>query len=296
MPVIRTPDERFVEINDFGYKSNYLEMNEMRAHFIKEGKKDGEVVLCLHGEPSWVYLYRKMIPKISKTNLFFGFDFFGFGKSDKFTLVEEYTYEMHYNTLSRFIESQNLKDITLVVQDWGGLIGLPYASNNPDIIARLVIMNTGLPSGKTTNEAFLQWRNFVKENLDLPISMVIEMGVYNKNALTPDIVKAYEAPFPDEKYKAGARAWPLLVPINTTDPVSEIMLQTREKLKVWEKPTLVMFSDKDPITRGADKFFRKLIPSAQEQPEITINDAGHFLQEDKGEIIAHNIVEFIERT
>lgn len=296
MPIIRTPDERFTNLIDFSYKSHFLEINDMRLHFIEEGKKEGEVVLCLHGEPSWSYLYRKMIPKISENNRFIAFDFFGFGMSDKYTLVEEYTYEMHYNTLAKFIEHQNLKNITLVVQDWGGLIGLPYASNNSDQIARLVIMNTGLPSGKTTNDAFLQWRNFVKDTPDLPIGTVIEMGIFNKDALTPDIMNAYEAPFPDATYKAGARAWPLLVPITPDNPVSEVMIETRTKLKDWTKPVLVMFSDKDPITRGADKFFRKLIPSAKDQPEITINGAGHFLQEDKGELIAQHIIDFIDRS
>lgn len=296
MPVIRTPDERFANLIDFSYESHFLEMNDMRFHFIEEGRKEGEIVLCLHGEPSWSYLYRKMIPNISENNKFIAFDFFGFGMSDKYTLVEEYTFEMHYNTLAKFIERQNLKNITLVVQDWGGVIGLPYASNNQDQIARLVIMNTGLPSGKSTNEAFLKWRNFVQNTPDLPVGQVIERGVFNKDALTSDIINAYEAPFPDATYKVGARAWPLLVPITPENPVSEIMMETRTKLKDWEKPALVMFSDKDPITRGADKFFRKLIPSAKNQPEITINGAGHFLQEDKGELIAQHIIDFIERS
>jgi haloalkane dehalogenase len=296
LPVIRTPEERFENLPDFSFQANFIEIRNMRIHYIDEGNKKGELILCLHGEPSWAYLYRKMIPKLSENYRVISFDFIGFGRSDKYSTMEEYTYQMHYDTLSGFIEQLKLTDITLVVQDWGGLIGLPYASNKPDRIARLVIMNTGLPSGRSTNEAFLQWRNFVENTPDLPIGQIIEMGVANKEILTPEVIKAYDAPFPDSRYKAGARKWPLMVPINPKDPIAEIMLQTREKLEDWKNPALVMFSDKDPITRGADKFFRKLIPTARDQPEIIIHDAGHFLQEDQGELIAQNIVDFIEQS
>ncbi|MHA1977007.1 MAG: haloalkane dehalogenase [Candidatus Hodarchaeales archaeon] len=293
MNIIRTPDENFENLPGFSYKQNYVMINDTRIHYIDEGK--GDVVLCLHGEPTYSYLYRKMVKPITEAKLrFISFDFVGFGRSDKFTSLDDYTYEMHYNTLSDFVEELNLEKITLVVQDWGGLIGLPYAANNPDKIANLVIMNTGLPSGRSKpNDAFLQWRKFVENNPDLPVGMVIELGLANKDKVSPEVLKAYEAPFPDEKYKVGARAWPLLVPISTDNPVANIMLETREKLKTWSKPALVMFSDKDPITRGADKFFRKLIPTATDNPEIVIKDAGHFLQEEKGEEIANHIINFL---
>ncbi|MHA1994366.1 MAG: haloalkane dehalogenase [Candidatus Hodarchaeales archaeon] len=293
MNIIRTPDERFENLPEFNYRQHYITINGLRIHYIDEGK--GDVVLCLHGEPTYSYLYRKMIGPITNANFrFISFDFVGFGRSDKYTLVDDYTYEMHYGTLSNFVDELNLDNITLVVQDWGGLIGLPYAANNPEKIANLVIMNTGLPSGRSKpNDAFLQWREFVENNPNLPIGMVIELGLANRDKISPEVLKAYEAPFPNEKYKAGARAWPLLVPISPDNPVANIMLDAREKLKTWSKPALVMFSDKDPITRGADKFFRKLIPTAADNPEIVISDAGHFLQEEKGVEIAKHIIKFL---
>jgi len=295
MTIIRTPDENFENLIGYSYKEHYITINDTRIHYIDEGK--GEVVLCLHGEPTYSYLYRKMINPIINTNRrFISFDFVGFGRSDKYTSFDDYTYEMHYETLAKFVEELHLDNITLVVQDWGGLIGLPYAANNPDKIGTLVIMNTGLPSGRSKpNDAFLQWREFVENNPNLPIGMVIELGLANKDKISPEIIKAYEAPFPDEQYKVGARAWPLLVPISSDDPVAKIMLEAREKLKKWSKPALVMFSDKDPITRGADNFLRKLIPTAKDNPEIVIKDAGHFLQEEKGEEIAEIIINFLDQ-
>ncbi|MFX1255397.1 MAG: haloalkane dehalogenase [Promethearchaeota archaeon] len=294
MPIIRTPEERFKDLDEFPYNSQYLEVDSLRVHYVDEGK--GESILCLHGEPTWSYLYRKMIPLLSENHRVLAFDFFGFGRSDKFTRLEEYTFELHANQLIQFIKKLKLTQITLVVQDWGGMIGLSVAGKFPEWFSRLVIMNTGLPSGRRANEAFLAWREFVETTPDLPIGQIITMGTVNENLLTPEIIKAYEAPFPDSSYKAGARAWPLLVPIRPNDPVAAINLQTRENLQKWEKPALVMFSDGDPITMGADVFFRNLIPGSKDQPEIVINDAGHFLQEEKGEEIAKNISDFISRT
>ncbi|PWI47219.1 haloalkane dehalogenase [Candidatus Heimdallarchaeota archaeon B3_Heim] len=293
MNLIRTPEKNFDNLPGFLYEPKYVTLNGARVHYIDEGS--GDVILCLHGEPTYSYLYRKMVkPFTSAEKRVISFDFIGFGRSDKFTSLEDYTYDMHYKTLTKFVEELDLHDITLVVQDWGGLIGLPFAANNPEKIKNLVIMNTGLPSGRSKpTEAFMQWREFVENNPDLPIGMVIELGLANKENIAPEILKAYEAPFPEEKYKVGARAWPLLVPISPDNPVATIMLETREKLKKWNKPALVMFSDKDPITRGADKFFRKLIPTARDNPEIVIRNAGHFLQEEKGEEIADHIINFL---
>ncbi len=295
MPSIRTPEEYFDNLPDFPFLPNFIELNGMRVHYIDEGQ--GETILCLHGEPTWSYLYRKMIPILTES----GFrviapDFIGFGKSDKFTTLEEYTFHMFKTMLLEFIQALDLNQITLVVQDWGGLIGLTVAGEVPERFSRLVIMNTGLPAGRTTNEAFLSWRQFVENTPDLPVGQIIGTGLVDRDILTPEIIKAYEAPFPDETFKAGARAWPLLVPIHPDDPLVTEMLQSREDLKKWEKPALVMFSDGDPITRGGDKFFRNLIPSAKSQPEIVIKEAGHFLQEEKGEEIAEQILDFISRT
>ena len=293
MNLIRTPEKNFDNLPEFPYEPKYVTLNGARVHYIDEGS--GDVILCLHGEPTYSYLYRKMVkPFTNAKKRVISFDFIGFGRSDKFTSLDDYTYDMHYKTLTKFVEELNLHDITLVVQDWGGLIGLPFAANNSEKIKNLVIMNTGLPSGRSKpTEAFMQWREFVESNPDLPIGMVIELGLANKENITPEIIKAYEAPFPEEKYKVGARAWPLLVPISPDNPVATIMLETREKLKKWNKPALVMFSDKDPITKGADKFFRKLLPTAEDNPEIVIKNAGHFLQEEKGEEIADHIINFL---
>ncbi len=294
MPVISTPEERFTNLSDFSFKPHYVEVSGLRVHYVDEGR--GEVLLCLHGEPTWSYLYRKMIPILSTKYRVIAMDFIGFGRSDKFTEQNKYSFKMHCDKLSGFIKSLSLNRITLVVQDWGGLIGLRIVSEMPERFSRLVILNTGLPTGDVpVSEAFLKWRHFAKNTPDLPIGQVMRMGMANGNLLTPEIIAAYEAPFPDASYKAGAAAWPLLVPIKPDDAGAAEMRQTREFLSKCEKPTLVMFSDKDPITHGADKFFRKLIPSAKNQPEITIKDAGHFLQEEKGEEIAQHILKFMEQ-
>jgi haloalkane dehalogenase len=294
MPSLRTPEERFENLADFPFKPHFVNINDVRLHYIDEG--NGELILCLHGEPTWSYLYRKMIPPLAQRYRVICMDFPGFGRSDKPSTIEEYTYSMFYETLVEFISQLDLQKITLVCHDWGGLIGLRVAGTHSQHFARLVIMNTGLPSGRRVNEAFMNWRNFVERTPDLPVEVVIRTGVYQSDKLTPEIISAYEAPFPDASYKMGARAWPLLVPIKPDDSVAQEMLAARQDLGRWHKPALVMFSDKDAITKGADQFFRNLIPSVTDQPEIIITDAGHFLQEEKGEEIAQHIIEFIDRS
>jgi len=295
MSVIRTPDERFSKLPDFPFAPHYIDVNGLRVHYVDEGK--GETILCLHGEPSWSFLYRKMIASMSRQHRVIAMDFIGFGRSDKFTEREAYTFRMHHDTLVGFIKEMNLEQITVVVQDWGGLIGLAVAADMPERFARLVIMNTGLPTGKgKPSEAFLAWRNFVESHPDVPIGQSMLRGVAHPEKLTKEVIAAYEAPFPDVSYKAGAAMWPLLVPISTEDPAAAEMKHAREVLSKWNKPALVMFSDKDPITGGGDKFFRSLIPTAKDQPEIIIKDAGHFLQEDKGEEISQHIMDFMRKT
>ena len=293
MPVIRTPDECFENLTGYPFEPNYVQLNGLRMHFVDEGK--GPVMLCLHGEPTWSYLYRRMIPTLSSVAKVIAPDLIGFGRSDKFTDPTEYTFQMHRDRMADFIEALALDDITLVVHNWGGLIGLRLAAEMPERFARLVILNTFLPTGEERpNLAFRVWRRFAKSIPRLPISRIIRMATAQH--VSDDILRGYEAPFPDEAYKAGARIFPELMPVRSEMPGAEALRRTRAALSRWTKPALVMFSDKDPLIGDAYAFFRELIPAAQDQPKLIIEDAGHFLQEDKGEEIARHILAFLKRT
>ncbi len=294
---LRSPDERFVDLPDFPFAPNYVEIDGLRMHYLDAGPRDApETVLLLHGEPSWCFLYRKLIPVIAAA----GYravapDLIGFGRSDKLPARADYSYRLHVTMMTRFVEALDLRGVTLFGQDWGGLIGLRVAVALDDRFARIVASNTGLPTGDhPLTEAFLRWREYSQS---VP---VFHAGGIVKGAcvtdLAPEIVAAYDAPFPDERYQAGARAFPMLVPTTPDDPEAPANRRAWQALQAWEKPFLTAFSDSDPVTKGGDATFQKLIPGAQGQPHVTIRGAGHFLQEDKGEELAQVIATFIAQT
>ncbi len=294
--ILRTPDERFANLPDYPFEPNYVEVNGLRVHYVDEGEGE-DVILCLHGEPTWSYLYRKMIPPLAQHARVIAPDFIGFGRSDKFAEMEAYTYHMHHDVLTGFIETLDLQHITLVCQDWGGVLGLPVATEMPERFDRLVIMNTFLPTGEIpAGEAFLRWRAFAEKlGTKLNVGQLINMTMLN-GELPPEVIAAYDAPFPEDRYKAGAAIFPLLVPLTPEDPVAAEMKAAQERLRTWQKPALVLFAEADPILGRGGVYFRRLIPTAREQPKINIEGAGHFLQEEKGEEIAQYILDFLERT
>jgi haloalkane dehalogenase len=296
MEILRTPDERFNNLPDFDFAPNYVEIAGLRIHYVDEGPRVAAPVLMLHGEPSWSYLYRKMIPIITAAgHRAVAPDLAGFGRSDKPARRDEYTYQFHVDVMTGLIEMLDLREITLVGQDWGGLIGLRIAAENPDRFARIVVANTGLPTGdQPMTEGFMRWREYSQTVENFHVGGIVKGGCVNDPPL--EVIAAYNAPFPDDSYKAGARQFPLLVPIRPDDPASEANRRAWEVLRRWEKPLLTAFSDGDPVTRGGERVFQKLVPGAQDQPHVTIAGAGHFLQEDKGEDLARIIVDFINRT
>jgi haloalkane dehalogenase len=292
--ILRTPDERFTDLPGWPFEPRYVEAEGLRMHYVDEGPPDGEVVLLLHGEPTWSYLYRTMIPVLAAAGLrAVAPDLVGFGRSDKPAALQDYTYARHVRWVGGFLEALDLRGVTLVGQDWGGLIGLRLvAEDDEDRFARVVAANTGLPTGdQRLPDAWQQFVHWVAEAPELPISKLVATGCV---AWMPDDVKAaYDAPFPDESYKAGARVFPQLVPTSPDDPAHADQLRAWERLERWERPLLCAFSDSDPITAGGDRPFRERIPGAQGQPHTTIEGAGHFLQEDAGEQLGRLIVDFV---
>lgn len=296
MDVQRTPDERFADLPGFPFAPHYVEADGLRMHYLDEGPADGEVVLLLHGEPSWSYLYRKMIPVLADAGLrAVAIDLVGFGRSDKPARREDYTYQAHVDWTWAAVEAIGLTGITLVCQDWGGLIGLRLVGEHPDRFARVVAANTTLPTGdQHPGEAFLAWQRFSQETPDFAVGHIVDGGCVS--TLPAEVIAAYDAPFPDDTYKAGARQFPTLVPTSPDDPAAPANRAAWDILRGFDKPFLCAFSDSDPITRGADAALRKLIPGAQGQPEVTIAGGGHFLQEDKGEELARVVADFVSAT
>jgi haloalkane dehalogenase len=292
MDVYRTPDERFEGLPGYAFEPHYLVQDGLRMHYVDEGA--GDPVLLLHGEPTWAYLYRKMIPALAGVARAVAPDYFGFGRSDKPTRIEDYSYDSHYDSIERFADELDLRGATLVVQDWGGPIGLRLAVERPDRVARLVILNTGIGAGRAPSDEWLRFRALVRRvGTDLVPGQLIRISCVTE--LDDEVVEAYNAPFPTPESKAGVLAFPELVPTEIDHPSAAKMLEVRAALERWKRPTLVLFSDSDPIfsPQAAERMASR-IPGAG--PAEIIVGAGHFLQEEKGEEIATRIIRFLTDT
>ena len=294
MKILRTPEERFLNLPGYDFDAHYVNVDDMRVHYVDEGPADAAPVLLLHGEPSWSYLYRSMIPPIAEAGLrAIAPDLIGFGKSDKPTEQSEYSYERHVAWMRGFLESLDLRNITLVCQDWGSLIGLRLAAENERRFDRIVLANGGLPTGdQNMPMVFRIWRAFARYSPWFPIGRIVQAGTVSN--LSPEIIAAYDAPFPNSSYKAGARAFPRLVPTTPDDPAAPANRAAWDIFRQWQKPFLTSFSDRDPITRGLDKAIVDRVPGAKDQPHTTIKNAGHFLQEEKGPEFAKVIIDFVK--
>jgi haloalkane dehalogenase len=292
MDFLRTPDSQFLELPDFDFQPRFLDVGGLRMAFVEAGPIDGPTVLCLHGEPTWSFLYRKVMPVLANAGLrAVAPDLIGFGRSDKPTHREDYTYQRHLDWLRTFIEAQRLEHLTLLCQDWGGLLGLRLATEMPERFDRIVAANTFLPTGDLPMpKAFFRWREFSQNTPAFDVGGIVAKGC--AQPLSPAVQAAYDAPFPDDTFKAGARQFPMLVPATPDDPQTVPNRRAWEVLGAWTKPFLTAFSDQDPITRGGDEFFQGIVPGAQGQPHVTLA-GGHFLQEDAGEALGQVVVDFV---
>ena len=300
MEVLRTPDHCFEGLPGFPFAPHYADLADqdggtLRAHYLDEGPADGETVVLLHGEPSWSFLYRHMIPVLAGAGLrAVAPDLVGFGRSDKPTPRAEYSYARHVAWMRELLfDHLDLSGVTLVCQDWGGLIGLRLVGEHPDRFARVVAANTFLPTGDShPGDAFMGWLKFSQEVEPFPTGVIVNAGCVSD--LGPEVIAAYDAPFPDSSYSEGARQFPVLVPIAPDDPASEANRAAWTVLETFDKPFLTAFSDGDPITAGSDRILQARIPGAAGQPHTTITGGGHFLQEDRGPELARVVVDFVQ--
>jgi haloalkane dehalogenase len=298
MKILRTPDERFAGLAGFPFEPRYVEVGDgLRVHYLDEGPAGAAPVLLLHGEPSWCYLYRAMIPVLPAAgHRCIAPDLIGFGRSDKPAEPGDYSYQRHVDWMAEVIfDRLGLVGVTLVGQDWGGLIGLRLVAARPDRFARVVAANTALPTGDfPLGEAFLRWQRFARESPVFDIGRIVSGGTLSE--LPAGVIAAYDAPFPDDSYKAGARVFPSLVPTSPDDPAHHANTAAWDALRAYDRPFLCAFSDGDPIFRGVEAMFTDRVPGTAGQPHTTIEGAGHFLQEDKGEKLARVIAGFIAAT
>jgi haloalkane dehalogenase len=287
--VFRTPDERFEGLPAYAFQPHYHELDGLRLHYVDEG--DGDPIVCFHGEPTWAFLYRKMVsPLVQAGHRIVCPDYAGFGRSDKPTDRGWYSYDRHVELVAALLDAVDVRGATVVVQDWGGPIGLRWAVENPERVAQIVILNTGLFTGRVS-KGFMAWRDFAERNPDLPVGFVVRGATSSE--LSDDIVRGYEAPFPTPESKAGAAQFPLLVPTSDEQAGAAEMRAVADELSRWDKPALVAFSDSDPVFPypRAGEAFTSMISTAGEQ--VRIEGAAHFLQEDRGEQIAAEIARFL---
>ena len=302
MQTLRTPDERFTDLPDFPFDPHYVEVDDgeggtLRVHHLDEGPSDAAPVLLMHGEPTWSYLYRHVVPVLVEAgHRVVVPDLVGFGRSDKPAAMSDHTYARQVEWMRQALfDRLDLRDITFFGQDWGSLIGLRLVALDPDRYARVAIGNGGLPTGHgPASEAFLAWQRFSQETEDFPVGAIIDGGC--TTSLPPEVVAAYDAPFPDDSYKAAARIFPTLVPTSSQDPATPDQEAAWKVLERFDRPFLLCFSDSDPITRGGDKPFLAKVPGAQGQAHTTIEGGGHFLQEDRGPELGRVLADFIART
>ncbi len=301
MDRLRTPDDRFDDLPDFPFAAAYAFVKDpnggedLRMAYLDEGPRDGEVVLLLHGEPSWSYLYRFMIPGlVARGRRVVAPDLVGFGRSDKPSLRSDYTYARHVEwTRELLFDRLDLTSVTLFAQDWGSLIGLRLVGEHPQRFARVAIGNGGLPTGdEPMSEAFLMWQEYSQNTPDLHVGGIVSGGCVNR--LAPAVVAAYDAPFPDDSFKEGARQFPLLVPTSREDPAHDANVAAWAVLAAFDKPFLCCYSDSDPITKGADRKFLAVVPGTKGQAHVTIEGGGHFLQEERGPELAGVLNDFVD--
>ena len=294
MKVLRTPEDRFAGLPDFGYRPQYADVDGLRLAYVETGPADGEPVLLLHGEPSWSFLYRTVMPVLAEAGLrAIAADLAGFGRSDKPAEIGDHSFARHVEWMRGLaFDRLDLRGLTLVGQDWGGLIGLRLVAENLDRFARVVAANTGLPTGdQPMPDVWLRFREVVRTAPALSVSRLVQSGCQTR--LTPEILAAYEAPFPDPSYAAAVRAMPGLVPTSPDDPAAEANRAAWRRLAAWDKPFLVAFSDRDPITGGMAPILKNTVPGAAGLDHPVLEGAGHFLQEDAGERLGAVIAEFV---
>ncbi len=301
MKALRTPDERFAGLAGYPFAPNYADVPDgegatLRVHYLDEGPRDAAPILLMHGEPSWSYLYRKMIPiLVDAGHRVIAPDLVGFGRSDKPTEKSDYTYARHVAWMqAAIIDHLDLRDATFFGQDWGGLVGLRLVAENPDRFTRIVVGNTGLPTGDgPLSDAFMAWQKFSQETPVFDIGFLIDSATVAE--LTEGEIAAYNAPFPDDSYKAGARIFPSLVPTRPDDPAAADNRAAWKVLEAWDKPLITCFSDSDPVTAGGERVFQQRVPGAAGQPHVTIERAAHFFQEDGAEQLAQVLIDAIGR-